>query len=118
MFHLSKIPHIFQEDAWPFGIEQLLINGKLRAYELGKKFRQRYIKDLQFLNEKDYLHEIYVRSTDYDRTLMTAQCLLTGSVYHWDELIYRSFCYLNVTIVQPRDMNFRGKTNLTESIFL
>ena len=35
----------------------------------------------------------------------------------WGVLIYKSFSDLNVTIVQPRHMNFRGRTTLTGSNF-
>ena len=36
---------------------------------------------------------------------------------YWGVLIYKSVSDLIVTIVQPRDMNFMGKTNLTGSNF-
>ena len=35
----------------------------------------------------------------------------------WGVLIYKSVSDLNVTIVQPRDINFRGRTTLTWSNF-
>ena len=35
----------------------------------------------------------------------------------WGVLIYKSVSDLNVTIVQPRDMNFRARTTLTGSNF-
>lgn len=49
--------------------------GKLRHYKLGQYFRRRYADFLpQLYSEKD----IYVRSTDVDRTLMSAQANLAG----------------------------------------
>ena len=35
----------------------------------------------------------------------------------WGVLIYKSVSDLNVTIVQPRDMNFRGRTTFIKSNF-
>lgn len=49
--------------------------GKREAYELGKYLRQRYQK----LIGTDYTPEtVYIRSTDSDRTLMSAQALAAG----------------------------------------
>ncbi|XP_050314999.1 prostatic acid phosphatase [Anthonomus grandis grandis] len=49
--------------------------GKLRHYHLGQWFRQRYSDFLpRIYSEKD----IYVRSTDVDRTLMSAESNLAG----------------------------------------
>ena len=36
---------------------------------------------------------------------------------YWGVLIYKSVSDLNVTMVQPRDMNFRGRTTFTWSNF-
>ena len=36
---------------------------------------------------------------------------------HWGVLIYKSVSDLYVTIVQPRDMNFRGRITITRSNF-
>ena len=38
-------------------------------------------------------------------------------VRHWGVLIYKSFSDLNVTIVQPRNINFRGRTSFIRSNF-
>ena len=40
------------------------------------------------------------------------------TLLQWGVLIYKSFSYLNVTIVQPRVMNFRGRTSLIRSNFI
>ncbi len=49
--------------------------GIQQHYRLGKYFRTRYGS---ILNSTYIASEIYVRSTDYDRTLMSAQSNLIG----------------------------------------
>lgn len=62
---------------WPEGIGQLTAIGQRAHYELGTRLRARYV-DSGFLSESYSAKEIYVRSTDVDRTLMSAQSQLTG----------------------------------------
>ncbi|KAF0045708.1 hypothetical protein F2P81_002237 [Scophthalmus maximus] len=66
-------PH--QERDWPQGFGQLSQEGMRQHYQLGQFLRNRY-KGL--LNESYERHEILVRSTDYDRTLMSAEANLAG----------------------------------------
>lgn len=49
--------------------------GKQQQHELGQWFRRRYS---QFLNNTFNVNDIYVRSSDVDRTLMSAQTNLAG----------------------------------------
>ncbi|ALC47769.1 Acph-1 [Drosophila busckii] len=60
---------------WPNLWGQLTNRGKQQHYELGKWLRQRYSA---LLNATYSREEIYVQSTDVDRTLMSAQANLAG----------------------------------------
>ncbi|KAI4454705.1 acid phosphatase-related [Holotrichia oblita] len=60
---------------WPAGWGQLTNLGKLQEYNLGKWLRKRYDNFLPSnYSEKD----IFIRSTDVDRTLMSAEANLAG----------------------------------------
>ncbi|KAK0049394.1 lysosomal acid phosphatase [Biomphalaria pfeifferi] len=63
------------KDYWPQGLGQLSKVGKIQAHNLGKSLLQNYTK---FLGTKYNHSQIFVRSSDYDRTLMTAECVLAG----------------------------------------
>ncbi|XP_057551253.1 lysosomal acid phosphatase isoform X2 [Hippopotamus amphibius kiboko] len=65
----------YQEDIWPQGLGQLTKEGMLQHWELGQALRQRYHG---FLNTSYHRQEVYVRSTDFDRTLMSAEANLAG----------------------------------------
>ncbi|XP_076986244.1 prostatic acid phosphatase [Tamandua tetradactyla] len=64
-----------KESSWPQGFGQLTQLGMEQHYELGEYIRKRYGR---FLNES-YKHEqVYIRSTDIDRTLMSAMTNLAA----------------------------------------
>ncbi|KAJ8737588.1 hypothetical protein PYW08_000183 [Mythimna loreyi] len=63
------------ESLWPVKFGELTNIGKNQHYGLGKWFRQRYS---HILSDDFDPTEIYIRSTDVDRTLMSAQANLAG----------------------------------------
>ncbi|HLB33285.1 MAG: hypothetical protein A3F67_02865 [Verrucomicrobia bacterium RIFCSPHIGHO2_12_FULL_41_10] len=73
LIDIPKAPH-----HWAEGLGQLTPLGMRQEYELGKKFHHRYI-DREKLLPRFYQPEtLYVRSSDIDRTLMSAQSVLMG----------------------------------------
>ena len=70
---LPNAPH-----TWIEGKGQLTALGMQQAYQLGLTLNQRYKVDNQLLPKEYHLNDIYIRSTDYDRTLMSAQSVLMG----------------------------------------
>lgn len=71
-----KDPH--DVTAWPEGLGELTNIGKEQEYVLGQILRTKYGDNLKFLDETFNVKDVYVRSTDYDRTLMSASCMLAG----------------------------------------
>lgn len=63
---------------WKEGIGQLTATGMRQEYELGQSFRARYVEATHLLPAHYEHGTIYACSTDYDRTLMSAQSLLMG----------------------------------------
>ncbi|XP_054267345.1 lysosomal acid phosphatase-like [Macrosteles quadrilineatus] len=60
---------------WPEGLGQLTNLGKRQEFALGQWLRQRYDRLLTDFYDPNL---VYVRSTDVDRALMSAKCVLAG----------------------------------------
>ncbi|XP_060533766.1 prostatic acid phosphatase-like [Cylas formicarius] len=78
-------PYYGNSTLWPDGYGQLNNKGKRRHFELGKWFRNRYDG---FLPSRYNSSDIYVRSTDVDRTLMSAECNLAGLYSPQDDQVW------------------------------
>ncbi len=63
---------------WPEGVGGLTAQGTRQMYNLGQRLRKHYIDDLQFLEPTYKREDVYARSTEFDRTLMSAYSLLYG----------------------------------------
>ena len=63
---------------WPQGLGQLTPEGMRGEFELGKIFRSRYIDKNHLLPATYDCDSMYVRASDIDRTLMSAECTLLG----------------------------------------
>jgi acid phosphatase len=70
---LPAAPHV-----WAEGEGQLTALGMQQEYQLGLKLHQRYMVDNLLLPTTYQPNTLYIRSTDYDRTIMSAQSLLLG----------------------------------------
>lgn len=68
----------FDPELWPEYKGELTAAGMRQHYLLGKEMRRKYIEQHGFLSETFNHSELYVRSTDVNRTLMSVQSHLLG----------------------------------------
>jgi lysosomal acid phosphatase len=68
----------YQESFWPVSWGQLTTLGMQQHFEQGTKLRDRYISQYQLFSPQYKDYNVYVRSTDVNRTLMSAYAHLAG----------------------------------------
>uniref|UniRef100_A0A0N5ASR1 Histidine acid phosphatase n=1 Tax=Syphacia muris TaxID=451379 RepID=A0A0N5ASR1_9BILA len=71
-----------QDAAWKQGFDQLTYKGMRQHMKFGSLIYDRYYKQMKFFSEKYSAAEIYVRSTDYNRTIISAISNLIGTYYN------------------------------------
>ncbi|CAH3173890.1 unnamed protein product [Porites lobata] len=81
--HGDRSPYTFfptdeHKNFWPQGLGQLTQVGMRQEYKLGQLLKHLYVDKYKLLNSSYLLKEIYVRSTDVDRCIMSAQTQLNG----------------------------------------
>jgi len=70
---IPKAPHV-----WLEGLGQLTAEGMQQEFQRGVEFRKKYVDDYHLISPSYNNKEIYIFSTDADRTLMSAQSVLLG----------------------------------------
>lgn len=63
---------------WPTGQGELTNSGERQHFLQGAKIRKKYIDELKFLPETFDPRQSYIRSTDYNRTIMSAYSQMLG----------------------------------------
>uniref|UniRef100_A0A9J2PEC4 Histidine acid phosphatase n=1 Tax=Ascaris lumbricoides TaxID=6252 RepID=A0A9J2PEC4_ASCLU len=71
-----------QESAWPLGWGQLTPIGMDQQVFLGNALYEEYVVKNKFLSTSLSFNEMYIRSTDVNRTLISAYCNLIGMYYN------------------------------------
>ena len=63
---------------WPMGFKQLTAVGMRDMYQRGQQLRSRYVDELGLISGTYHLNEVYVRASNTDRALQSAQMLILG----------------------------------------
>jgi len=63
---------------WPMGFMQLTSIGMREMYERGRQLRRKYVDELGLISPTYHGNEVYVRASNTDRALQTAQMLVLG----------------------------------------
>ena len=66
------------ETEWPMGFKQLTAVGMRDMYQRGQQLRRRYVDELGLISGTYHLDEVYVRASNADRSLQSAQMLILG----------------------------------------
>ncbi|VDM48707.1 unnamed protein product [Toxocara canis] len=71
-----------QESAWPLGFGQLTPQGMEQHMILGDLLYKEYVEKHQFLNRSLSFNQMYIRSTDVNRTYISAYSNIFGMYYN------------------------------------
>lgn len=63
---------------WPMGYKQLTSVGMRDMYQRGQDLRRKYVDELGLISGSYHLDEVYVRASNTDRALQSAQMLVLG----------------------------------------
>ncbi len=63
---------------WPMGFKQLTAIGMRDMYQRGQQLRRKYVDELGLISGTYRLDEVYVRASNADRSLQSAQMLILG----------------------------------------
>lgn len=76
----SLTQQTWEDNSWPEGFGELTVEGMQQMYQLGQKFRQRYVDTLGFLpvDTHGVRDAVHMRSTALDRTEESAISVLLG----------------------------------------
>ena len=66
------------ETEWPMGFKQLTAVGMRDMYQRGQDLRRKYVDELGLISGTYHLDEVYVRASNADRALQSAQMLILG----------------------------------------
>uniref|UniRef100_A0AC34FI52 Acid phosphatase n=1 Tax=Panagrolaimus sp. ES5 TaxID=591445 RepID=A0AC34FI52_9BILA len=76
--HMFPINDLNTPADFPSGFGQLTNNGIKQLHTLGRSFQSKYVKSLNFLSADKINTEVYARSTDPDRALISAMSFFSG----------------------------------------
>ncbi|KAE9550548.1 hypothetical protein FO519_006240 [Halicephalobus sp. NKZ332] len=82
--HGTRAPHgtypnsVYNETTFYPGYGELLALGMAEQFILGGQLRQRYVTGMNFMSRTPDISEIHVRSSDYNRTILSAICNFYG----------------------------------------
>lgn len=71
-----KFPKV--EADWPMGPRQLTSIGMRSLYLAGQRLRKKYVEELKLISPSYHVSEVFVRASNADRSLQTAQMLVLG----------------------------------------
>ncbi|KHN79273.1 Prostatic acid phosphatase [Toxocara canis] len=69
------------EETWPEGYGQLTALGMAQQRRLGSLIYQKYVNEMKFLNGTYDARQIYIRSTDFNRTIISGISNFVGMYY-------------------------------------